>query len=92
MGDEKQPPLEFANQVISMFASNILGETDLTDANYSTIRVTFRKLGGSWFELCHGNIDQLGLLVETIKAWKNLQGRKSTSNPSAYGSSHAPAR
>lgn len=71
MGDEKEPPLEFANQVIAMFAENILGQTDMKPENYSVIRVTFRKLGGSWFELCHGGVGHITLLVECIKAWKN---------------------
>ncbi len=74
MGEEKQPPLEFSNQVISMFAENILGVKDMEDRDYSAIRVTFRKLGGSWFELCHGDVEQLDLLIQTIKAWKKHQG------------------
>jgi hypothetical protein len=74
MGNEKPPPLEFANQVIAMFAENLMGRSDLKPEDYSVIRVTFRKLGGSWFELCQGNILQLMLLEQTIQAWGSKPG------------------
>ena len=74
MGDEEKPPLEFANQVIALFAENLLGKSGLKPKDYTVIRVAFRKVGGSWFELCHGNVGQINLLTQTIRAWGGQQG------------------
>lgn len=66
---ENPPPLVFANKVVQQFANNFLGDTVLKPNDYTVIRTTFRKLGGSWFELCHGNIDHLLMLSKVVKAW-----------------------
>ena len=64
------PPLAFANQVIKMLAEHLLGEdSKVNRAAYRLIRVTFRKLGGSWLELCSGSPRHVGLLIECVKAW-----------------------
>jgi len=77
--DDKQPPLEFCNQVIDQFADHLLGESSLKPRDYLVIRTTFRKVGGSWFDLCHGSIQQLMLLSQTVKAWNKLKSSDSTS-------------
>jgi hypothetical protein len=79
MDDEsKPPPLVFANQVIGMLADNILGDSvKMNRRAYLTVRVVFRKLGGSWFEVCQGSPEHINLLIESVKAWG---ARKSSSN------------
>lgn len=71
MEDEsKPPPLAFANQVIKMFAEHLLGDEAKLDVHgYRLIRVVFRRLGGSWFELCQGHPQHTKLLLESVKAW-----------------------
>lgn len=66
---EKQPPLEFANQVVSQFAENLLGGKSLKKDDFMLIRLTFRKLGGSWFNLCLGDIRHLILMTYVVRAW-----------------------
>lgn len=70
MEDEsKPPPLAFANQVIQMFADHLLGgDVKLNLRAYRLIRVVFRRVGGSWFELCQGNPQHTELLIESVKA------------------------
>jgi hypothetical protein len=70
MDDEsKPPPLAFANQVIQMLASHLLGDdVKLNLRAYRLIRVVFRRLGGSWFELCQGSPQHTELLIESVKA------------------------
>lgn len=64
------PPLAFANQVIKMLANHLLGDKAKVDlAGYRLIRIVFRKLGGSWFQLCAGSPRHLGLLIECVKGW-----------------------
>jgi hypothetical protein len=71
MEDEsKTPPLAFANQVIRMLADHLLGEdAKLNLRAYRLIRIVFRRLGGSWFELCQGAPAHTNLLIEAVKAW-----------------------
>ena len=68
--DSEEPPLAFANQVVKMLAEHLLGEDAKLDlAAYRVIRVTFRKLGGSWVQLCSGSPRHMSLLIECVKAW-----------------------
>lgn len=68
--DSEAPPLVFANQVIQMFAEHLLGgSAQLEAADFGLIRVVFRRLGGSWFELCQGSPKHTSLLIEAVKAW-----------------------
>lgn len=76
MDDDKPPPLVFAHQVIELLASHLLGDSlKLSKKGYQTIRVTFRKLGGSWFDLCLGSLQDTQLLLECIKAWGSRANR-----------------
>jgi hypothetical protein len=69
MDDSPTPPLAFANQVIKMFAEHLLGDdARLNLRAYRIIRVVFRRLGGSWFELCQGHPRHTNLLIEVVKA------------------------
>lgn len=78
MDDEsKPPPLAFANQVIETFANHLLGDgAKLDREGYRSIRVVFRRLGGSWFQLCQGSPKHTSLLIETIKAWGDRKVEK----------------
>jgi hypothetical protein len=68
--DSEAPPLVFANQVIKMLGEHLLGDSaELDPEDYLLIRVVFRKLGGSWFEVCQGSPKHTNLLIESIKAW-----------------------
>lgn len=68
--DSETPPLVFANQVIKMLGEHLLGEeAKLTRRAYRLIRVTFRKLGGSWVQVCAGSPPHMNLLIECVKAW-----------------------
>lgn len=69
MDDEKPPPIVFANRVVKQFAENLVQDADLKPHDYTVIRVTFRKLGGSWFELCHGNVPHILLLTQVVRTW-----------------------
>ena len=68
--DSKPPPLAFANQVIELLAQHLLGEdVELEPEAFRSIRIVFRKLGGSWFEVCLGSPKHTDLLIECVKAW-----------------------
>ena len=68
--DSESPPLVFAHEVIKMLGEHLLGDSvKLDPPGYQLIRVVFRKLGGSWFEVCQGSPKHTNLLIETIKAW-----------------------
>jgi hypothetical protein len=54
--DSEPPPLVFAHQVIKMLGEHLLGEeVKLTRQAHLSVRVVFRKLGGSWFQVCSGS-------------------------------------
>lgn len=68
--DSEPPPLVFANQVIQMLGNHLLGEeAKLTHQAYRQVRLVFRKLGGSWVEVCGGSPKHMNLLIECVKAW-----------------------
>lgn len=70
--ESKPPPLVFANQVIQMLAEHVLGEdAKLNRTGYRLIRVVFRKLGGSWLQVCAGSPKDMRLLIDCVKAWGN---------------------
>lgn len=60
----------FANRVIRQFADHMLSpQTEISEADFRTMRVVFRHGGGSWTELMGGDIDQLTLLERVITTW-----------------------
>lgn len=62
----------FADQVVAQFADHFVSRKPKTNES-TAIRVTFRKLGGSWFALCAGDIRHLMLLGQVVKAWGQRQ-------------------
>jgi hypothetical protein len=70
--DTAEPPLVFANQVIKMLAEHVLGEDAAAKVKrraYRVIRIVFRKLGGSWMEVCSGSPKHTDLLIKCVTAW-----------------------
>lgn len=75
MDDYKKPPLEFADQVIDLYADNLTDQESLRSEDYSVIRLAFRKAKGSWFELCQGNPKHVGLMADVVKTWGEQQAQ-----------------
>lgn len=70
--DSEPPPLAFANQVIKMLSEHLFGEEGkLNRQAYRVIRIVFRKLGGSWLQVCSGSPKHTNILIECVKAWGN---------------------
>lgn len=69
MEEPKPVPLVFANQVIKLLGEHVLGDVKLTAQAFRVIRVVFRRLGGSWFEVCQGNPEHTQLLISSVTAW-----------------------
>ena len=77
MDDRKKPPIVFANKVIRQFVDHYLGEhTYILPADYTQIRVVFRWCKGSWESLVQGDILHTRLMVNIVKVWCKLPGRK----------------
>ena len=71
-----RPPMIFGNQVISQFVSHLWGNTlALRPKDYTTLRVAFRKAGGSWEELANGSPGQIEVLKRVVTAWGKEEGR-----------------
>lgn len=69
MEPSETPPLVFAHQVIKQFVNNVVGDADIDSRGYRVIRLVFRKLGGSWYELCMGSPRDTDLLIQAVRAW-----------------------
>jgi hypothetical protein len=55
MDDPEKEPLLFANRAIQHYAKAFLDDVELTPRDCTKIRVMFRSLGGSWFEIAQGD-------------------------------------
>lgn len=74
---ESKTPLVFANQVIRRFVDNLLGSDMIVlPEDYLAIRTAFRKLGGSWEKVHHGDLGQIEGLTKILKAWGKMPQRK----------------
>lgn len=74
--EDSKPPLVFANRVIRKVVDNLLGDgLSVIPDDYVTMRVVFRKLGGSWQALSQGDIHQNQLIVRVVQAWGNIRGK-----------------
>lgn len=77
MDDNKKPPLVFANNVIRQTADHaIQGNVVLLPQDFTTLRVTFRKMGGSWTLIADGDVTNLRLLSRIVSRWGKMSGRK----------------
>lgn len=75
MEPSETPPLVFAHQVIKQFVNNVVGEVDIDTRGYRVIRLVFRKLGGSWYELCMGSPRDTDLLIQAVRAWGEAKSK-----------------
>lgn len=68
-------PKQFANQIIQQMVQHAAaGDTPLAARDYSSIRVVFRRLGGSWEEFAGGNHQHMDLLKNVISSWVQSRG------------------
>jgi hypothetical protein len=75
MEPSETPPLVFAHQVIKQFVNNVVGEANIDTRGYRVIRLVFRKLGGSWYELCMGSPRDTDLLIQAVRAWGEAKSK-----------------
>jgi len=77
LDDSPKPPLVLANRVIRQFVDHLVGaDVIIEPRDYLILRLIFRKLGGSWWGLFHGNVTQLVLLEQIITNWGKRPDRK----------------
>lgn len=75
--DSPKTPLAFANQVIRRFVDNLLGaDMIVLPEDYMAIRTAFRNLRGNWEQIDHGNLAQIQMLTNLLKAWGRQPQRK----------------
>jgi hypothetical protein len=75
--DPKTLQLTFANRVIRQFVDHLVGADMIVEPrDYMVIRLLFRKGGGTWLDILHGNITHLSFLEKLIASWGKLPGRK----------------
>jgi len=68
--DSAKIPLVFANRVIRLFANNQLSEdVMILPDDYMTMRLVFRKCGGSWEMVGAGGVPHVNLLAKIVAAW-----------------------
>lgn len=73
MDDAPLVPLVFANRVIRQFADHLLGGVTIKPKDYAVMRLVFRKMGGNWEALVHGDVNQLTLLEKVVTRWKEFK-------------------
>ena len=70
---DNKPPLEFANRIIRMLVDNMFGSSVMIlPSDYTTIRVTFRKIGGLWTKVCRGDMDHCRKVVRVVQSWGDI--------------------
>lgn len=75
--DETKQPLVFANKIILQMIQHMVAEDMVVEPrDYATIRLVYRKCGGSWAEFSEGDADQFELLRSVILTWSRLPGRQ----------------
>ena len=68
-------PKQFANQIIQQMVQHaVAGETQLASRDYTSIRVVFRRLGGSWSKFADGDHHHMELLRNIIANWAKSRG------------------
>lgn len=69
MDDAPAVPLVFAERVIRQFVDHLLGGGTVRPRDYMVMRLVFRKLGGSWDKIVHGDIEQITMLEKVVTNW-----------------------
>jgi alpha/beta superfamily hydrolase len=68
-------PKQFANQIIQQMVQHAAsGDTMLAARDYMSIRVVFRRMGGSWSKFADGNYHHMELLRNVIASWIQSRG------------------
>lgn len=76
MDDPKKKPLLFANRAIQQYAKAFLdGDEGLTAQECTTIRVVYRRLGGTWEGLTQGDPKMAAKLSQAVKAWGQARSK-----------------
>jgi hypothetical protein len=72
------PPLVLADRLIEQLVHNLVsGDIEIKPDGFMAIRVVFRKCGGNWEKLLHGDIVQSCLLSKIAVVWgQNQQSGK----------------
>jgi hypothetical protein len=81
MDDPEKEPLLFANRAIQHYAKAFLDDVELTPRDCTKIRVMFRSLGGSWFEIAQGDSAMVGKLSQVVKSWGQAAKAKKSRDP-----------
>jgi hypothetical protein len=77
VNDRPKPPKIFANKVIKQLIEHMFADDfKVKAADYSSIRVVFRTLGGSWDQLGLGSMKELELLQKVVTGWSQLPHEK----------------
>jgi hypothetical protein len=72
MDEQEEVPKVFANRVVRELITHMVCEgADIKPNDYMAIRVTFRKLGGDWEAISHGDMEQFELLKKVVTTWGN---------------------
>lgn len=75
--DQEQKPSVLANKVVlQLIHHSVSEELAPTWEDYASIRVVFRRCGGSWAALMNGDHRQLELLRQIVAAWGQMPIRK----------------
>lgn len=82
MYDESpKPPVLFANHVIVQFVEHMVGGDILVEPkDFMAIRLVFRRLGGSWEKLFHGDMPHLERLKKVVTTWAQMPNRRKKSD------------
>lgn len=73
---DSDPPLVFANRVIQRLVGNLYRDVELKPEDCTVIRLTYRRMGGTWASLVSGSHGSIHLLTQAIKAWKDVSPKK----------------
>jgi hypothetical protein len=72
MDEKEDVPKVFANRVIRELVLHMICEgAEIQPEDYMAIRVVFRKLGGDWEAISHGDMKQFDLLKRVVTTWGN---------------------
>lgn len=65
-----EAPLILANRILKQFSEHLLaGAATPENHDYQVMRVVFRRLGGNWEAVYHGDIRQITMLEKVVTGW-----------------------
>jgi hypothetical protein len=73
-----KPPIVLAERLIKQFVDHLVaGAPEIKPDDFMAIRVVFRKCGGNWEKIIHGDIVQVSLLAKIATVWANSASKSS---------------